>query len=251
MSRWWKLGSPLAVIAAWQILSSTGALPRNTPSPAKVVAGLWELTSKGLPPGYRLPGHLLASLERVLLGFAIAALVALPLGLLMGYSRRMEFMVDPIVEALRPVPPLAWLPLAVLWLGIGLLSSAFLIFLGAFFPILLSTVSGVKSVDPTLVEAARTLGARPRSIVWRVMLPGAMPSAVTGLRIGMGIGWMTLVAAEMTGVKSGYGLGYLVLTTRDLARYDLLLADIVVIGLVGFGLDRVIKACERRLLRWR
>ena len=106
-------------------------------------------------------------------------------------------------------------------------------------------------MDVTLVDAARTLGAKPRSIVRRVMLPGALPSAVTGLRIGMGIGWMTLVAAEMTGVKSGYGLGYLVMTTRDLARYDLLLADIVVIGLVGFLLDRIIKVAERRLLKWR
>ena len=251
MSRWWKLASPVAVILLWQVLSSTGALPEHTPSPTKVVAGLWELTTKGLPPGYRLPGHLFASLERVLLGFAIAALVALPLGLLVGYSKRMEVIVDPLVEALRPVPPLAWLPLAVLWFGIGLFSSSFLIFLGCFFPILLSTISGVKSVEGTLVDAARTLGAKSRSIVWRVMLPGAMPSAVTGLRIGMGIGWMTLVAAEMTGVKSGYGLGYLVLTTRDLARYDLLLADIVVIGLVGFLLDRVIKVAERRLLKWR
>jgi ABC-type nitrate/sulfonate/bicarbonate transport system permease component len=251
VSRWWKLASPVAVIVLWQVLSSTGALPQHTPSPAKVVAGLWELTTKGLPPGYRLPGHLFASLERVLLGFAIAALVALPLGLLVGYSKRLDVIVDPLVEALRPVPPLAWLPLAVLWFGIGLFASAFLIFLGCFFPILLSTISGVKSVDVTLVDAARTLGAKPRSIVRRVMLPGALPSAVTGLRIGMGIGWMTLVAAEMTGVKSGYGLGYLVMTTRDLARYDLLLADIVVIGLVGFLLDRIIKVAERRLLKWR
>ncbi len=251
MSRWWKIASPVAVIALWQILSSTGVLPSRTPSPAKVVAGLWDLTTKGLPPGYRLPGHLLASLERVLLGFAIAAVVAVPLGLWMGYSKRMEVVVDPLVEAIRPIPPLAWLPLAVLWFGIGLFSSAFLIFLGVFFPVLLSTVSGVKSVDPTLVDAARTLGAGPRSIVRRVMLPGAMPSAVTGLRIGMGIGWMTLVAAEMTGVKSGYGLGYLVMTSRDLARFDLLLADMVVIGVVGFLLDRVIKFGERRLLKWR
>ena len=137
------------------------------------------------------------------------------------------------------------------WFGIGLLSAAFLIFLGSFFPILLNTVTGVKSVDPYLVEAARTLGAGRRTILARVLAPGAMPSIITGLRIGIGIGWMTVIAAEMTGVKSGYGLGYMIMTARDVADYSYVVAGMVVIGLVGFLMDRLVKLLEKRLLRWR
>jgi len=155
------------------------------------------------------------------------------------------------VEAIRPIPPLAWAPLALIWFGLGLASAAFIVFLGAFFPILLNTVSGVKSVDPHLVEAARTLGARKRTILGRVLVPGSMPSIIIGMRIGMGIAWMTLIAAELIGVKNGYGLGYMIMTARDLARYDLLVAGMVVIGVVGFLIDWLIRLGEKRLLRWR
>jgi NitT/TauT family transport system permease protein len=187
----------------------------------------------------------------VFTGFAIALVIAVPLGILMGYSEVFKTVVDPLVEVIRPVPPLAWLPLAVIWFGIGLGSAAFIIFLGAFFPIALNTVAGVKSVDPHLVEAARTLGARDRTILGRVLVPGSMPSIITGVRIGMGIAWMTLIAAELVGVKNGYGLGYMIMAARDIARNDLLVAGIVVIGLFGFLIDWLIRLGEKRLLRWR
>jgi len=248
--RKWRLISPLAALALWQLLSSAGLLG-HTPSPAGVVTGIYQLTVTGLPPGYGLPGHVLASLERVLAGFAAALVLAVPLGILMGWSPAFETALDPLVELVRPVPPLAWLPLAVTWFGIGLASAAFLIFLGAFFPIVLNTVAGVRSVDPHLVEAARTLGAGRRTILARVLVPGAMPSIITGLRIGIGIGWMTVIAAEMTGVKSGYGLGYMIMTARDVANYSYVVAGIVVIGLVGFLMDRLVRMLEKRLLRWR
>jgi ABC-type nitrate/sulfonate/bicarbonate transport system permease component len=170
---------------------------------------------------------------------------------LMGYSSALETAVDPLVEVIRPVPPLAWLPLAVIWFGIGLASSAFIIALGAFFPIVLNTVSGVKSVDGHLVEAARTLGASDRTILAKVLVPGSMPSIITGVRIGMGIAWMSLIAAELLGVKNGYGLGYMIMTARDLARNDLLVAGIVVIGFAAFLVDWIIRLLEKRLLRWR
>jgi ABC-type nitrate/sulfonate/bicarbonate transport system permease component len=173
------------------------------------------------------------------------------MGVLMGWSKHLDAVMDPLVEAVRPVPPLAWLPFAVLWFGIGLASSSFIIFLGVFFPVLLNTVAGVKSVDPRLPEAARTLGASETTILGRVLVPGASPSIITGIRIGMGIGWMTLVAAEMTGIKSGYGLGYMILTARDYARYDIVASGIAVIGLLGFGIDSCIRLAEKRLLRWR
>ncbi|MFH1151493.1 MAG: ABC transporter permease [Actinomycetota bacterium] len=246
----WKVISPIAAIVLWQVLASAGLLGK-TPSPWQAVEGIWYLIDTGLPPGYRLWGHAGASLARVLAGFAAACLVAVPVGVLMGWSKHLDAVLDPLVEAVRPVPPLAWLPFAVLWFGIGLVSSSFIIFLGVFFPVLLNTVSGVKSVDPRLPEAARTLGASEATILGRVLVPGASPSIITGIRIGMGIGWMTLVAAEMTGVKSGYGLGYMILTARDYARYDLVASGIIVIGLLGFGMDACIRLVEKRLLRWR
>jgi ABC-type nitrate/sulfonate/bicarbonate transport system permease component len=247
--KWWII-SPLAAIALWQILVSAGALGK-TPSPVSVVRGLYQLTVTGFPPGYRLFGHLAASLERVLIGFALAFVIAVPLGILMGSSELLEGVLDPLVEAVRPVPPLAWLPLAIIWFGIGKLSAAFLIFLGAFFPIVLNTVSGVKSVDPHLVEAARTLGAKRGAILARVLAPGSLPSVITGLRVGIGIGWMTLVAAELTGVSNGYGLGYMILTASEAARYDYVVAGMVVIGLIGYLMDRTIRLVSKRLLRWR
>lgn len=251
MRKWWWYLSPLAVLALWQILSSTGVLSAKTPSPVTVAKGLYYLVATGLPPGYHLQGHVLASLIRVLMGFGFAVVLAVPIGVLMGSSRTFDGVLDPLVEAIRPVPPLAWLPLAVLWFGIGYFSGAFIILLGVFFPVLLNTVSGVKGVDPHLSEAALTLGARRRTVVARVLVPGAMPSIITGVRIGLGIGWMTLIAAELAGVKSGYGLGYMILTGRDVGRYDLVVAGMVVIGVIGFLMDLLIKLAEKRLLRWR
>lgn len=248
--RKWKIISPLVALGLWQLLAGTGVLGK-TPSPVSVAKGLYELVATGFPPGKYLEWHLLASLARVFAGFGCALLLAVPLGLLMGFSPAFDAMMDPLVEVVRPVPPLAWLPLAVVWFGIGTFSAGFLIFLGSFFPIVLNTVLGVKSVEPYLVEAARTLGAGRRTILARVLTPGALPSIITGLRIGMGIAWMTLIAAEMTGVKSGYGIGYMILAARDGARYDLAVAGMVVIGLVGFLVDRLIKSGEKRLLRWR
>lgn len=249
--RKWKVVSPLAALALWQVLAMTGALGKATPSPWDVVKGLYDLIATGLPPGYHLQGHVAASLLRVFTGFGIALVIAVPLGILMGWSRWFEAVVDPLVEVIRPVPPLAWLPLALVWFGLGLGSSAFIIALGAFFPIVLNTVLGVKGVDSHLVEAARTLGARERTVLWRVLVPASTPSIITGVRIGMGIAWMTLVAAELIGVKNGYGLGYMIMTARDLARFDLLVAGILVIGVIGFLVDWLIRVIEKRLLRWR
>jgi ABC-type nitrate/sulfonate/bicarbonate transport system permease component len=181
----------------------------------------------------------------------LALVVAIPLGIVCGWSRLLRDMLTPVIETVRPIPPLAWIPLAILWFGIGLRSAAFIIFLGCFFPILLSTISGVLSVDPVLISAAKTLGATPRQIFYKVLLPGATPSIFTGLRIGLGIGWMTLVAAEFTGVKSGYGLGYMIMTARDIQRPDLVIAGMAVIGFTGFLLDTVLRRLETRTLRWR
>jgi ABC-type nitrate/sulfonate/bicarbonate transport system permease component len=168
-----------------------------------------------------------------------------------GRSARLRALVHPFVEIVRPIPPLAWVPLAILWFGIGDLSAAYIIFLGAFFPILLNTVSGVLAIERGLLEAAILLGASRRDLFLKVLAPGATPAIMTGVRIAVGVGWMTLVAAEFTGVRSGYGLGYLIMTARDIQRADLIVAGMFVIGLVGFAMDALIRTLERRLLRWR
>jgi ABC-type nitrate/sulfonate/bicarbonate transport system permease component len=160
-------------------------------------------------------------------------------------------MVRPLFEVVRPIPPLAWIPIAILWFGIGIKSAAFIIFLGAFFPILLNTISGVQSIHPILVEAARTLHAKEKDIFLKVLLPGAVPSIFVGMRIGIGIGWMTLVAAEFTGVKEGYGLGYMIMSARDIQRPDEILAGMLVIGIMGLLIDMGLRATESRALGWR
>ncbi|HSO67462.1 MAG TPA: ABC transporter permease subunit, partial [Desulfatirhabdiaceae bacterium] len=139
----------------------------------------------------------------------------------------------------------------ILWFGIGTGSAAFIIFLGAFFPILLTTISGVHAIDPILIDAARTLNATNRQILLKVLVPGAVPAIFTGLRVGMGIGWMTLVAAEFTGVKQGYGLGQMIMTARDLQRPDAIVAGMLIIGLIGSGIDRVFYLIRNRLITWR
>jgi ABC-type nitrate/sulfonate/bicarbonate transport system permease component len=247
-----KILFPSLILILWQICASLGCIPLGkVPSPVEILAALYELAFHGLPQGNMLLGHCLSSLERVGIGFVLAAAAAIPLGIVCGWSRMLREMITPIIETMRPIPPLAWIPLAILWFGIGLKSAAFIIFLGCFFPILLSTISGVLSVDPVLVSAARTLGASRRQIFLSVLVPGATPSIYTGLRIGLGIGWMTLVAAEFTGVKSGYGLGYMIMTARDVQRPDLVIAGMAVIGFTGFLLDSLLRLLEARALRWR
>ncbi|MBA4394475.1 MAG: ABC transporter permease, partial [Desulfobacca sp.] len=176
---------PIALLLIWQGLSALEWVPSyKLPSPFQIVMWLQELIVSGMPPGHYLQYHLLFSLYRVGLGFALAALVAIPLGLSLGWWDRWRRIVTPLLEVIRPIPPLAWIPIAILWFGIGIQSAAFIIFLGAFFPILLNTVSGVVTINPTLIEAARTLQARDRDIFLKVLLPGAVPSIFVGLRIG-------------------------------------------------------------------
>jgi len=247
-----QLGPLVAVALLWEALGAAGIVPENRlPPPTHVLGGLGELISRGLPPGSSLLGHCAASLRRVFGGVGAALAVAIPLGLLLGRSSRLRTLVHPFVELTRPIPPLAWVPLAILWFGIGDLSAVFIIFLGAFFPILLNTVTGVLSIDRGLIESAVILGASKRDLFLKVLAPGATPAIMTGVRIAVGVGWMTLVAAEFTGVKSGYGLGYMIMTARDIQRADQIVAGMLVIGLIGFGMDSLIRIGERRLLQWR
>jgi len=242
---------PLLVILIWQGLCSLQVIPSyKLPSPVEIILGFKDLLIVGVPPGNLLHSHMLYSLYRVALGYAIAALLAIPLGLLMGWSPVLLRTTRPLFEVVRPIPPLAWIPIAILWFGIGIKSAAFIIFLGAFFPILLNTISGVLSIQPILLEAARTLHAKEKDIFLKVLLPGAVPSVFVGMRIGIGIGWMTLVAAEFTGVKEGYGLGYMIMTARDIQRPDEILAGMLVIGVIGLLIDIGLRTAESKTIKW-
>ncbi len=243
--------SALAALAAWQAVCQAGlAPPALLASPAAVGRALGELWLTGMPPGRTLPLHAWHSLLRVLAGTGLAVALGVPFGLALGASPRFRAMAMPLVDFLRPIPPLAWIPLAILWFGLGLASAAYLIFLGAFFPVVLSTCAGVRAVDPHYADAVRLLGGG-RGAVWRkVLLPGSLPSILTGVRVGLGIGWMTLVAAEFTGVRGGYGLGYMIMSARDLQRTDMVMAGMAAIGLIGLGMEFGMKRLSKRLLRW-
>lgn len=231
-------------MAWWAI--STFALDKHTrallPPPQEVATAAWELGKSG-----ELWKHLRDSLKREFVAFLWATL-AIPLGIAMGWWRSVEDQVDPVVEVLRPVPPLAWIPLSILWFGVGDTQNQFIIFLGCFFPILLNTIAGVKGVEPNLVRAARCLGAGEAKILWRVVLRAALPQIVTGIRVGLGVGWMALVAAELVGANSG--LGFLINDARTVLRTDYVIVGMATIGVVGLAIDRVIRVAVARLMPW-
>ena len=192
--------------------------------------------------------HLLASMSRVYGGFALAAAAALPLGMLIGRNPLARQLLDPFFQLMRPIPVTAWLPLSMILFGLGPRSAFALVFLGAFYPILLNTIFGVKSVDPKLFEAASMLGCRGNAQFFRVVLPAALPSIFTGLRLGLGLAWFVIVVGEMTGVPQG--LGAVIMDGRTLSRTELVICGMIIIGVAGFISDRIVVAIGDRLLRW-
>jgi NitT/TauT family transport system permease protein len=188
------------------------------------------------------------SLLRVLLGFLVAAAVAVPLGVAMGWLPEISYIVDPIVEVIRPIPPIAWIGLALLWFGIGINSAIFLVFIGAFFPILLNTIAGVRNVEKRLIEVAYTFGASDWNVLRKVVIPAASPTIYTGLRVGMGIGWMCVVAAEMIAVR--FGLGNMILEGSNLLQTDVVMVGMITIGLLGLTINYVFQVAGNRLFKW-
>jgi ABC-type nitrate/sulfonate/bicarbonate transport system permease component len=236
------------LIFVWQF-ASTVWLPRIDPHMAVLMPAPTTIakTAAGMIASGELFFHLVASLRREAAAFVFAA-TAIPLGMAMGWWRRVYNQINPIMEILRPIPPLAWIPLSILWFGLGDEQNEFIIFLGMFFPILVNTVVGVKNVDPNLVRAARSLGAPEHKVLWRVVLQGALPQIITGVRVGLGVGWMALVAAELVGANSG--LGFLINDARSMLRTDTIAVGMLTIGIVGLMIDTVIRLLSRRLLPW-
>ena len=191
---------------------------------------------------------MLASLQRVVIGFAIGGGLALPLGLVMGASDSFYKFFNPLLQVLRPIPPIAYIPLSILWFGLGNPPAYFLISLGAFFPVLVNTISGVRNVDGIFLRAARNLGARGFTMFWRVILPAATPYILTGVRVGIGVAFIVVIVAEMIAVNSG--LGYRILEAREFFWSDKIIAGMMSIGLLGLGLDTLMEKLNAYLLRW-
>jgi ABC-type nitrate/sulfonate/bicarbonate transport system permease component len=238
-----------ALLVAWQGTSSyvvPAVAPYAVtllPAPTAVVATFVDLLRSGA-----VVSHVLASLKRVLGAFTGAALFGVSLGVAMGWWRVVGQLVDPVVEFLRPIPPMAWIPLGILWFGIGDNQNMFIIFLGAFFPIVLNTIAGVRGVDRVLVWGALTLGGTHRQILREIIIPGALPLILTGLRIGLGVGWMALVAAEMVAASSG--LGFLIEDSRSLLFTERVLVGMILIGLLGLLMDQGMRVAQRALTPW-
>lgn len=241
---------PLALILLWhQLVVMTGT--KLVPTPYQVGVMMWDFTFGGIHNDAfsgTILTHLLASMQRVYGGFALAIVIGIPLGLLIGKVKLIRQMLDPTLSLLRPIPVTAWLPLSMIFFGLGPRSAVFLVFLGAFYPILLNTIFGVRSVDPRLFEAASMLGCDGSSLFRQVVLPAAMPGIFNGLRLAHGFAWILIVVGEMTGVPTG--LGSVIMDGRTLSRTDLVITGMIIIGIAGFLTDRIIVAINNRVLRW-
>jgi NitT/TauT family transport system permease protein len=241
---------PAILLIFWQV-ATTNQWTRLIPTPYQVAEYMVDFARGGIyDDAYSatLVTHLLASMSRVYGGFALAAAFALPLGLMIGRMPTARMVLDPFLQVMRPIPVTAWLPLSMILFGLGAKSAFALVCLGAFYPILLNTIFGVRSVDPKLFEAASMLGCTGNAQFYKVVLPAATPSIFTGLRLGLGLAWFVIVVGEMTGVPEG--LGAVIMDGRTLSRTELVICGMIVIGIAGYLSDRVVLAIGNWLLRW-
>lgn len=248
LSAYWTIVSPLVTIGAFLLLwDGAVRLSGSTlfPNPLEVSRGLLELIQKGL-----LFKYIVASLFRVTWGFFLAVLVGVPFGLLLGWFRGAQAAFNPLIQAFRPISPIAWIPVAILWFGVSDAAPIFLIFLASVFPITVSSMAAVKSVQSVHLRAAQNFGLTDAQLFRQVILPATLPQIITALRISLGVAWLVVVAAEMIAVNSG--LGYLIIDARNAGkRYDLVVAGMVVIGVIGWLLDLLMRQMERfQALKW-
>jgi len=249
MDRLNRIWPPLAVLAAvvalwWIVVAQSGSL--IFPTPLQVARGVLELIENGT-----LWEHIGASLARVATGFLIALVVAVPLGLWMGRVDAAYRTLNPVFQILRPISPIAWIPIAILWFGVGDMSPVFLIFLAAVFPMILQTSAGVHAIESRYLRAAENFGVSRARLFRQVIVPAVLPEILTGMRIGLGVAWLVVVAAEMIVRRSG--LGFLIMDARNAGnRYDLVVAAMIIIGLIGLGIDVLMRRFEGlKGVRWR
>jgi NitT/TauT family transport system permease protein len=242
---WPPMAVLIAIVAVWWIVVvQTESV--IFPTPAQVVTGTMELVDDG-----SLWEHIGASLGRVGAGFLIAVAFAVPLGLWMGRVEGAFRTLNPVFQILRPISPIAWIPIAILWFGVGNLSPIFLIFLASVFPMIVQTAAGVHTIEQRYLRAAENFGVSRGKLFRQVIIPAVLPEIIVGMRIGLGVAWLVVVAAEMIALRSG--LGYLIMDSRNAGnRYDLVVAGMIIIGLIGLGLDGLMRLFEGlKQVRWR
>lgn len=247
-TRWISVLTLIALLALWWAVTASNLIePLFLPPPAAVLQKGWLLATSGYMDS-TLWQHLAASLERIGLALGFAVLTAIPVGIAIGANRIARGVLDPLIEFYRPIPPLAYLPLIVIWCGIGELSKVLLIYLAIFAPIAIATATGVRTVDPAKLRAAQSLGATQAQLIRHVILPSALPDILTGVRIGLGVGWSTLVAAELIAATSG--LGFMVQSAAQFLVTDVVLLGILVIALIAFAMEMGLRALQRKLVPW-
>lgn len=240
----WGLLVPALALGALEAAVAFGLVPaRLMPPPSAILETFRELYDQGLVT------HLAVSTARVLAGYALGVVLAVPIGAIVGLNRRAESLLDPTFQALRAIPGLAWVPLLLLWLGIDEGPKVTLIAIGSFFPVYLGLIAGIRNVDRKLVEVGEMYGLGPVALVRRIFLPAALPSLFTGLRQGLSLAWMCLVAAEL--IAATQGIGYLLTDGREVSRPDIVIAAILMLALLGKLSDTLLKRLERRALHWR
>jgi NitT/TauT family transport system permease protein len=246
--RWLGVLALVIALAAWQIIAAyIIRYPFILPAPTDVASAFVSLLQSG-----KLLLDIEASLVHFAIGLLAALLIGIPLGILMGWNRRFDAFIDPLIELLRPIPPLAWIPFAIIWFGLTAWSAGFVIFIGAVFPIILNTYSGFRGVPRVFVEAAKMLGCtKSRDLIRYIAFPAALPSVAAGIRIATGVGWMCLVAAELFGV-SNYGLGQKLWFYYNLHQMDAVVVYMIILGLIGLAFDMIFRYyVDRHFLKWR
>ncbi len=236
---------PAILLAVWELLPRMGLVDSLLlPPPSHIIARCEALFTSGI-----LLDHIWASLWRVLAGFALASGIAIPTGIILGLMPALEDYLDILIHLLRPLAPPAWIPLAILWFGIGDRPAIFIIFVGTVFAMLTGVTAAARNADKNLVKAGFTLGATPRQAILHIVLPSLAPAIFTQLRVGLGLAWMCVIAAEMVAVRRG--LGFMMIEARNLFRTEDIILGMAIVGFLGAGLDALLKALERRALRWR
>jgi NitT/TauT family transport system permease protein len=235
----------ICFLAIWQIISLAGILNQNfLPSPLAIVAELIRLLRND-----SLAADIIASVKRILTGFILASIIGIMLGTICGMNKKIYGFLNPLIEVFRPIPPIAWIPLAILWLGLGDQPAFFLVLIGAFFPIFTNTYSGIISLDKIYQRAAYSLGATKIRIITDVIWPAALPNIFTGLKIGLGISWMSVIVAEMVGAQSG--LGYMIQLNRITLNITGVIVGMIVISTIGFLMNKAVIGLEKYSLPWK
>ena len=238
----------VVLLAIWWCVTALGWIDALfLPSPGAVLDRLQDLLANGYM-SISLWSHIGASLGRIGTALVAAVITAIPVGIAIGRNKVIRGVVDPIIEFYRPIPPLAYLPLIVIWCGIGELSKVLLIYLAIFAPIVIATATGVRSVDQAKIRAAQSLGATPLQMIKYVVLPSSLPSILTGIRIGLGVGWSTLVAAELVGASEG--LGFMVQSSSQLLATDVVIVGILIIAVIAFALEIGLRRLQKKLVPW-